>query len=57
MLQQREEEDPEVRALRRRMNDRTLEGMKETYERYGTRIDKAYYESDHYLKGKDIVQA
>lgn len=57
MLQQREAHDPEVLALRKKMRDWALEGMSETYARYGCHIDKAYYESDHYLKGKDIVQA
>ena len=47
--------DAEVRLLRRKMRDRALSGMRETYSRYGCYIDKAYYESDHYLKWKEIV--
>ena len=31
--------------------------MYQTYARYGTHIEKSYYESDHYLKGKAIVEA
>jgi len=50
MLQQREAGDPEVRALRKIMNEWALTGMRETYARFGTRIDKAYFESDHYEK-------
>jgi len=38
------------------MNDWAINGMQETYARYGVAIDKAYAESDHYLKGKDVVQ-
>jgi len=30
--------------------------MYQTYKRFGTHIDKAYYESEHYLKGKTIVE-
>lgn len=37
------------------MNQRALTGQAATYERYGTQIAKAYYESDHYLLGKEIV--
>ncbi len=56
MLQQREAGDPEVRASRKIMNDRALTGMRETYKRFWTRIDKAYFESDHYEKGKALVE-
>ncbi len=30
--------------------------MRETYTRFGTRIDQAYFESDHYEKGKALVE-
>lgn len=56
MLQQREAGDPQVRDLWLRMRDRSLTGMRETYARFGTRIDQAYYESDHYEKGKQLVE-
>lgn len=56
MLQKREEWDTQVRELWNTMRTRALDGMAETYKRFGTHIDKAYYESDHYLKWKAIVQ-
>lgn len=56
MLVQREQWDEKVRALWLKMRDRALDGMRETYARYGCHIDQAYYESDHYLKGKSLVQ-
>lgn len=55
MLLAWENGDPETLALWKRMNDWAVTGMQETYKRYGVRIDKAYAESDHYLKGKDVV--
>lgn len=55
MLVKREQWDEHVRALREKMRKRALEWMHETYERYGCHIDKAYFESDHYEKGKDLV--
>jgi len=57
MLQQREAWDEEVVGLWREMCDWCLKGMYETYARYWTHIEKVYYESDHYLKGKAIVEA
>ncbi len=56
MLVKREDGDEYVRALRLKMRDRALDGMRETYERYGCHIEKAYFESDHYLKWKKIVE-
>lgn len=55
MLKQWEEGDPDVRALWKQMNSWALKGMRETYKRLGFRIDKPYYESDHYLEGVAIV--
>lgn len=57
MLKKREDSDPETRALRKRMHDRAIQGMQQTYTRYGTIIQKAYFESDHYLRGKALVEA
>ncbi|MEK6917183.1 MAG: arginine--tRNA ligase, partial [Nanoarchaeota archaeon] len=45
----------EVRKLWKKMNDWAIKGMKQTYDRFGVKIDKAYYESNHYTKGRDIV--
>ncbi len=55
MLIQWEKGDPEVRALWQKMNDWTLEGVKETYKRTGVSFDKLYFESETYLKGKDEI--
>ncbi len=55
MLIQWEKGDPEVRALWQKMNDWTLDGVKETYKRTGVSFDKLYFESETYLKGKDEI--
>lgn len=55
MLIKWENGDPEVRALWQKMNDWTLEGVKETYARTGVSFDKLYMESETYLKGKDEI--
>ncbi len=47
--------DSEVRALWQKMNDWTLSGLKETYERTGISFDRYYFESETYLKGKDEI--
>jgi len=39
------------------MRHRVLNGIAQTYKRYGTHIDDATYESDIYKDGKDIVAA
>ncbi|MGP1459816.1 MAG: arginine--tRNA ligase [Treponema sp.] len=55
MLVKWEAGDEETRALWKRMNGWTFEGVKETYERTGVSFDKFYFESDTYLKGKEEV--
>lgn len=55
MLIKWEAGDPEVRALWQKMNDWTLNGVKETYRRTGIEFDKFYLESETYLKGKDEI--
>lgn len=55
MLRKREDGDQVIRDLRVKMNKRCLDGHASTYARYGTTIEKTYFESDHYLKGKDLV--
>lgn len=55
MLIEWEKGNPEVRALWQKMNDWTLEGVKETYTRTGVSFDKLYMESETYLKGKDQI--
>ncbi|MEM3374044.1 MAG: arginine--tRNA ligase [Candidatus Woesearchaeota archaeon] len=55
MLVKWENNDEETMKLWRKMTDWALQGFKETYQRYGVVMDKAYYESEHYKKGKEIV--
>lgn len=55
MLIKWEAGDKEVRALWQKMNDWTLNGVKETYKRTGIEFDKFYLESETYLKGKDEI--
>lgn len=55
MLVKWEAGDKAVRELWQKMNDWTLGGMKETYERTGISFDKYYFESETYLKGKDEI--
>ena len=56
MLVKWEQNDPEVRALWKRMNDWVYAGFDETYKTLGVGFDKIYYESDTYLKGKAKVE-
>jgi len=56
MLRVREAGDPEVKALWKKMNTRAIDGMKETYTRYGTHIDDATLESDVYTDGKEVAE-
>lgn len=56
MLSDWEAGSKDVRALWKKMNAWALEGFKATYNRFGMRIDKPYYESEHYLDGKKIVE-
>ena len=56
MLRAREAGDPEVKALWKKMNTRAIDGMKETYTRYGTHIDDATLESDVYTDGKEVAE-
>ena len=55
MLVKWENGDSQVRALWQKMNDWTLNGVKETYKRTGVSFDKYYLESETYLKGKDEI--
>lgn len=56
MLRAREAGDPEVRDLWKKMNKRAIDGMRETYTRYGTHIDDATLESDVYTDGKEVAE-
>ena len=55
MLVKWEQNDPEVRALWKKMNKWVYAGFDETYKRMGVSFDKIYYESDTYLEGKEKV--
>ncbi len=56
MLVRWEANDPEVRALWRRMNEWVYAGFNETYRALGVSFDKIYYESETYLEGKEKVE-
>ena len=56
MLVKWEQNDPEVRALWKKMNDWVYAGFDETYKALGVAFDKIYYESQPYLKGKAKVE-
>jgi len=55
MLVRWEQNDPEVRALWRKMNQWVYAGFDETYRMMGVSFDKIYYESETYLEGKEKV--
>jgi arginyl-tRNA synthetase len=55
MLIKWEDNDLEIRALWKKMNDWALQGFRETYIKLDFHIEKEYYESDTYLAGKQII--
>ncbi len=56
MLVKWEQNDPEIRALWKKMNDWVYAGFDETYKALGVGFDKIYYESETYLRGKAKVE-
>ena len=56
MLVKWEQNDPDVRALWKKMNEWVYAGFDETYKALGVSFDKIYYESDTYLVGKAKVE-
>ena len=56
MLVKWEQNDPEVRALWKKMNDWVYAGFDETYKALGVGFDKIYSESNTYLVGKKKVE-
>ena len=56
MLVKWEQNDPEGRALGKKMNDWVYAGFDETYKALGVGFDKIYYESNTYLVGKKKVE-
>lgn len=55
MLQAWEQGDAEVTELWKTMNDWTIQGLRETYERTNIDFEKFYYESETYKSGRDEV--
>lgn len=55
MLIKWENKDPSTLLLWKKMNKWALDGIHKTYKNFGLKIDKAYYESQCYEKGKEIV--
>jgi len=47
--------DKEIIDLWKKMNKWTLDGFNKTYNLFGIKHDKEYYESDIYKKGKEII--
>ncbi len=56
MLRKWEQGDEETKSLWKKMNKWALEGFDETYNVFGIKHDKEYFESDIYDEGKKIVE-
>ena len=56
-LKKWEDGDKETVALWKKMNKWAFDGFAETYDLFGVKFDKEYFESDVYSKGKDIIAA
>lgn len=56
MLRKWEQGDKKILALWKKMNKWALDGFKETYKKYGIKLDKEYFESEFYTKGKEIIE-
>lgn len=56
MLRKWENNDKDVVALWKKMNDWCYSGFDVTYNRLGVDFDKLYYESSTYLEGKDQIE-
>ena len=50
-----EDGDDDTRELWKKMNKWAFDGFKITYEKFGIKFNKEYYESNLYLKGKEII--
>ena len=55
MLVDWEQGKPDVVSLWEKMNTWAFKGFEETFERFGLKLDKNYYESQVYTKGKEII--
>lgn len=56
MLIKWEQGDEEVVSLWEKMNGWVYDGFDKTYQRMGVDFNELYYESNTYLKGKEVVQ-
>ncbi len=56
MLVEWEKGNPEIHKLWKQMNEWAVNGIMQTYKRTGVSFDKFYYESETYLKGKELIQ-
>lgn len=56
LLRKWEAEDEETLVLWRKMNNWVYQGFEQTYDRLGVDFDQAYYESETWQKGKELVQ-
>jgi arginyl-tRNA synthetase len=56
MLQDWEQGQAEVVQLWEQMNGWVYQGFEQTYQQLGVKFDKLYYESNTYLKGKQLVE-
>ncbi len=55
LVQKYEAKDRTTLALFKKMNTWAIQGFNQTYKRVGMKIQKAYLESQHYEKGKEII--
>jgi len=55
ILRKWEQGDEQIMKLWSKMRKWALEGMKETYRKFGIQFDKEYYESETYKQGKEII--
>ena len=55
LVQKYEAKDRATLSLFKKMNKWAIQGFNQTYKRVGIKIQKAYLESQHYEKGKEIV--
>src|SRR3989338_931026 len=56
MLIKWEENNRKILAIWKKMNKWALDGFKETYKKYQIKLDKEYFESKIYMKGKEFVE-
>ena len=55
MLRDWEQGEPEVVELWKKMNNWAFTGYEETFNKFGLKLDKNYFESQVYTKGREII--